>query len=133
MFVSHDHVTELPEEVSLKRLSEEVTKHLQHRTMTNHGSLRLNPVFHPEVSDVNMPRFGPGGHATVSFQRNRTLVVLLKDVLRNGISLCSKEILHPNCVQEEVITRANELSFSGALRVKLAWSICIGFRRARRT
>ncbi len=119
MRLSHDHVPELPEQVSLKGLSKEITNHLQRRAMADHDALGLNPDFHPEVSDVDMPQFGPRGHATLSFQLNRTLVILIEDVLRNFISLCFKEILDANRVTREVITRANKLRFSGALRVEL--------------
>ena len=49
--------------------------------------LRLDPVFHPEVPNVNLPQLRSRGRASISFQLDRAFGVLLERIFIDLVPL----------------------------------------------
>ena len=76
----------------------------------------LHAVFQPEVSDINMSRFGTSGNAAILSQFNGAFVVLFQNITAYGISLGFHEHLDPDGVGK-VITGAHGFGFGGTFCV----------------
>jgi hypothetical protein len=81
--------------------------------MTDSDVTRVNAIFEPEITDVNVAGFGAGRGAAVGGEVNRTLIVLFKDVTGDGIALSFHEVFNPDSMGK-VIASTDCFSFGGA-------------------
>jgi hypothetical protein len=82
--------------------------------MTDGDALRLNSVVPPNITNVDVPGFWPGGYVTVLLECDGIFIILLEDVVADVLPLCLQEHLDPNGVGK-VIANANKFNFSRAL------------------
>jgi hypothetical protein len=80
--VSHDHLNEFSEQVSLQWLREEVRQHLLGWAVLLYFNVpQPQSVFYEEVPNVDVPGVGSTWLVPVFLKPDRTLVVLVEDVL----------------------------------------------------
>jgi hypothetical protein len=102
---------ELVKEFALQRLGIEITGHLFGRTILDRELVRIDTV-RDEV-DATIEMFGSfaAGLATILFEEDSTLVVLIENSILMTIALCFEKIIGPENDWHKVIG-GNEFSQS---------------------
>ena len=67
--------------------------------MTNKETFSLDPILHPKISNVDVPRLWARRHTTVFLQLYGALIVLLESIFSNLVALGLEEILGPDCAR----------------------------------
>jgi hypothetical protein len=115
--LTKDDGLEKPEKMTLQGFGKKISKHLQGRAVADMDGTRLDAVFKPEVTNVNVAGFGAGGGAAIGGKMNSTLIVLFKDVAGDSVALGFHEMLEPNGVGK-VITSADSFGFRRTLGIE---------------
>ena len=87
------------------------------RAMLDINGLESNAVFDKKIPNVDVPGIGAGRSAPVLLEANGAHVVLVKNILLEGISLDGQKLLSPNGIGE-IVACSNQLGLRGALHVK---------------
>jgi len=80
----------------LKRFREKIGKHFFRGTIHDGDFFGLETVFHKEISDVDVPGLLSAQCLTVLFEMDGTLVILIKNIVRELLSLLSQKHFGPN-------------------------------------
>ena len=81
MLNTHDNIPEPTKKISFEWLCEVVSNHELSQTMANDDPFCLDAVFHPEISNTDVFRFGACRQTTILLKFDCTFVVLLKYVI----------------------------------------------------
>jgi hypothetical protein len=81
--------------------------------MTDGDALRFNSVLPPNITNVDLPGFLPGGYVTVLLECDGIFIILLENVVVDVLALCLQEHLDLNGV-EKVIANDNTFNSSRA-------------------
>ena len=117
MALSKDNGFEKTEKVTLQWFGEEIGEHFESGAVANGNVAGVNAVFEPEVTDVDVARFGAGRRAAIGGEVNRTLIVLLEDVARDCVALGLHEVFDPDGMGK-VITGADGFGLSRAFSIE---------------
>ena len=80
----------------MKRFRKEIGKHFFRGTIHDGDVLGLETVLHKEISDVDMPGLLPARCSTVLFKADGTLVILIKSIVWELVSLLSQKHFGPD-------------------------------------
>jgi hypothetical protein len=75
------------------RFRKKIGKHLFRGTIHDSDFFGLETVFHKEISDANVPGLLSARCSTVLFETNGTLIILIKIIVRELVSLLSQKHL----------------------------------------
>ena len=102
----------------MQRLGIEITSHLFGRTVLNREFMRIDMVGDEIEATIDMFGSFVAGLATILFEENSTLVVLINNGILMTISLCFEEIIGPKNDWHKVVG-GNEFSLGRASSVDL--------------
>jgi hypothetical protein len=111
--VCHDEGSELLKQFSLQGFTHVVSTHLHGGQILNIQVVLGHLITQEEVPNIQSPCPLTGTLLAIGFQNNGTLVVLVEDVVLDGVSLCLHEELGPQYHSDRIIS-ANQLSLGAA-------------------
>jgi len=95
IFDTHDDISEFSKGCTLKWFCHEICNHFCSRTPLDTQFAFCNSIGNEEVPDCNMPRAFAARGSSILLKKDRTLVVLVQDVLVNVVSLGFQELTRP--------------------------------------
>jgi hypothetical protein len=102
MGITQEDVTVTAKELTLSRFGEKVSEHGVSGTVSGGNRVRAEAVGNPEMADVEMTGTSTSGRAAIGGEFNGALIVLVENIVQEGVALCLKKIGSPNGVVEVV-------------------------------
>jgi hypothetical protein len=118
MGIAKENVTVTAEKLALSRFREKIVEHGISGTVDGGDGVVAEAVSDPEMADVKMTGTGTIRRTAIGSEFNSTLVILVENVVQEGVALSLEKIGGPDGVVK-VVGDAENLGFSRAFRVEL--------------
>ena len=92
--MAHDHILELLERRSLKWLGKEICQYVSRWAIEDVNFFLVYSILHEEISNVNVPGISCARISAISLHSNGALIVLVHDILLEGITLVYHKVRH---------------------------------------